>query len=182
MATANHIATNHSPPTTGYPSSIDAPRLLYYIHQNTGLRVAVRTMPSRDTVRIARRKSNRLHLLCSDLPDEEKRDMPGAFGNESARAKTELSAIMSDEKPFYAPDRGTQPPRQPTPGEEVWRLRKDDRVQSCELRNADRAGAGWDVIVRENDELLFSRRCDERGARVVAESFKQDLLRTGRVE
>jgi hypothetical protein len=48
------------------------------------------------------------------------------------------------------------------------------------LRNADRLGAGWGVVVSENDELLFSRRCvDERGARFVADSFRQDLLRTG---
>jgi hypothetical protein len=47
----------------------------------------------------------------------------------------------------------------------------------------DRAGAGWDVVVRENDELLFSRRCaNEHGARFVADSFKQHLLRTGSTE
>jgi len=87
---------------------------------------------------------------------------------------------MSDEKPFYSPDRGPRPSRQPTPGEEVWRLRNGDRVQSCELRNADRDGAGWDVVVRDQDELLFSRRCaNEQGARFVAESFKQDLRRAG---
>jgi hypothetical protein len=35
----------------------------------------------------------------------------------------------------------------------------------------------------ENGELQFSRRCvDERGARYVAESFKQDLRRTGWTE
>jgi hypothetical protein len=87
---------------------------------------------------------------------------------------------MSDELPFYAPNRGPRPPRQPNPGEEVWRLRHGERVQSCELRNAERDGAGWDVQVFENKELLFSRRCvDARGARFVAESFRQDLLRTG---
>ena len=81
---------------------------------------------------------------------------------------------------LYSPDRGPRPPRQPAPGEEVWRLRVGDRVQSCELRNADRDGAGWDVIVRDQEELLFSRRCaNEQGARFVADSFKQDLLRTG---
>jgi hypothetical protein len=53
---------------------------------------------------------------------------------------------MSENKPFYSRDRGPRPPRQPTPGEEVWRLRHGDRVQSCELRNSDRAGAGWDVV------------------------------------
>jgi len=53
-------------------------------------------------------------------------------------------------------------------------------VQSCELRNADQVGAGWDVLVRANDELLFSRRCaNEQAARFVAESIKQHLIRTG---
>jgi hypothetical protein len=31
---------------------------------------------------------------------------------------------------------------------EVWRLRNGNRVQSCELRNAERAGAGWCAIDR----------------------------------
>ena len=33
-------------------------------------------------------------------------------------------------------------PRQPKPGEEVWRLRKAAHVQSCELRNDSNLGAG----------------------------------------
>jgi hypothetical protein len=36
------------------------------------------------------------------------------------------------------------------------------------------------VIVLEDGELLFSRRCvNEKGARFIAESFRQDLLRNG---
>jgi hypothetical protein len=39
---------------------------------------------------------------------------------------------------------------------------------------------GWDVVILEDGEPLFSRRCaDEKGPRYVAESVKQDLLRTG---
>jgi len=39
--------------------------------------------------------------------------------------------------------------------------------------------AGWDVLVLEDGEPLFSRRCvDEQGARYIAESFKQDYIRT----
>jgi hypothetical protein len=50
-------------------------------------------------------------------------------------------------------------------------------VQSCELRDDSKFGAGWDVQVLENGELLFSKRCvDERGARYVAESFKKDFV------
>ena len=71
--------------------------------------------------------------------------------------------------------------RLPKPGEEVWRLRcPDGRVQTCGLRDNTQAGAGWDVMVLQNDEPLFSRRCPDEGhARFVAASVKQDLLRTG---
>jgi len=71
--------------------------------------------------------------------------------------------------------------RMPKPGEEVWRVRHaDGRVQSCELRDNSLVHAGWDVMVLQNDEPLFSRRCPDEGtARFVAASVKQDLLRTG---
>jgi hypothetical protein len=73
-----------------------------------------------------------------------------------------------------------RPARLPQPGEEVWRLTHAGRVQSCELRDNSGVGAGWDVMLLENGEPLFSRRChDEEHARFVAVSTKQDLLRTG---
>ena len=88
---------------------------------------------------------------------------------------------MSDDAPFYSPNRPPPAPRQPKPGEEVWwRLQHDGRVQTCEIRDDSKAGAGWDVMILEDSEPFFSRRCvDEKGARCVAESFRQDLLRTG---
>ena len=50
--------------------------------------------------------------------------------------------------------------RTPRLGEEVWRLRDTTGgVQSCELRHNTQAGAGWDVMLLENGEPLFSRRC-----------------------
>jgi len=56
----------------------------------------------------------------------------------------------------------------------------NDRVLSCELRDDSKSGAGWDVRTLEDGELLSSRRCaDEKGARYVAESFKQDNVRDG---
>jgi hypothetical protein len=88
--------------------------------------------------------------------------------------------MSDDHPPFYSPNRPPPTPRQPKPGEQVWRLAHDGRVQTCELRNDSKAGAGWDVMVLEDGEPPFSRRCvDERGARYVAESFRQDLLRAG---
>jgi hypothetical protein len=64
------------------------------------------------------------------------------------------------------PHRRALPPRQATPGEEAWRLcAPGGRVQSCELRDDSRAGAGWDVMLLENGEPLSSRRCsNEREA------------------
>jgi hypothetical protein len=61
----------------------------------------------------------------------------------------------------------------------IWRLhRPDGRVQSCVLRDDSRADAGWDVMVLQNDEPPFSRRCPDEGhARFVAASTKKDLLR-----
>ena len=74
------------------------------------------------------------------------------------------------------PDRPTALPRQPQPGEEVWRLRDSDtgRVQTCELRDNSGDGAGWEVQILEAGEILVSRRFEnEREARHVAESRAQ---------
>lgn len=76
-------------------------------------------------------------------------------------------------------------PRQPNPGQEVWRMRESHtgRVQLCELRNDAAVGAGWDVMLLEDGEPLFSRRCaNEHEARYVAAAMKKDLLRTGWAE
>jgi hypothetical protein len=83
------------------------------------------------------------------------------------------------------PDRRAPPPRQPKPSEEVWHLRDSDtgRVQSCELRDNSRAGAGWEVQILEGAEILVARRCaDEPEARFIAKAAKKDLLRTGWAE
>ena len=82
------------------------------------------------------------------------------------------------------PDPPAAPARQPKPSEEVWRLRDaTGRVQTCELRDNSRVGAGWDLMLLEAGEPLFSRRCeDELLARRVAEGAKKDLLRTGWTE
>jgi hypothetical protein len=80
------------------------------------------------------------------------------------------------------PNRPAALPRPPKPGEEVWRLRDSDtgRVQTCALRDNSRAGAGWEVMLLESGELLFSRHCEnERIARYIAEAARKDLLRTG---
>jgi len=88
--------------------------------------------------------------------------------------------IMSEEQPFYAPDKRPAPARTAKPGEEVWRLRRDHQVLTCELRDDDRVGAGIDVQLLRDGELLASRRCvNVEGARFVAERQRQHRLRTG---
>ena len=54
-----------------------------------------------------------------------------------------------------------QPPaRQPKPGDVIWRLRDNEtgRVQSCELRNNAAVGAGWEVMLLDEDGELRIRR------------------------
>jgi hypothetical protein len=66
---------------------------------------------------------------------------------------------MRDEDWFKPhPDRPAALPRQPKPGEEVWRLGDSDtgRVQTCELRDNSRAGAGWEVQILEAGEILLA--------------------------
>ena len=60
---------------------------------------------------------------------------------------------------------------------ELWRVRNDGRTISCELRcDAN----GWDVLIRDNGEPVFSRRCaSEDEARLVANGLKEDELKTG---
>ncbi len=64
-------------------------------------------------------------------------------------------------------------------GEEVWRVTKDGHTIACELRNEERLGFGSDVVIRQDDELSFSRCADEAGARSVANALKQDQLKAG---
>ena len=90
---------------------------------------------------------------------------------------------MREEQPFYAPDKRPAPARTPKPGLEVWRLRRGERVMTCELRDDDRAGAGIDLQLLRDGELLASRRCaNVDSARFVAERYRQDHLRTGWTE
>jgi hypothetical protein len=54
------------------------------------------------------------------------------------------------------------------------------RVQTCEIRDNSRAGAGWDLQVLEAGELLFSHRCNtEDHARLLAGYAADDMRRCG---
>ena len=53
----------------------------------------------------------------------------------------------------------------------------------CVLLNDSRAGAGWEVVLKDGDDWVFGRRCpDEAFARFVAHTLKQDHLKTGWIE
>jgi hypothetical protein len=88
---------------------------------------------------------------------------------------------MTD-KPWFAPDH--QPvgiPRARRAGEVVWRLVDNGgHIQSCELHDDTKVGAGWDVLVILDGEPWFPRRCpDAERARYYAEAMRQDNLRGG---
>jgi hypothetical protein len=85
---------------------------------------------------------------------------------------------MNDD--WISPDHRPALPVPRARGEEAWRVTKDGRTISCELRNEERTGAGWDVVIRQDGELSFSRRCaDEALARFVADGLKRDELNAG---
>jgi hypothetical protein len=72
-------------------------------------------------------------------------------------------------------------PREPKPGEEVWRVTNaDGRAQHCELRDCSKSGGGWHVVILEDGELLVSSRWErEDQARRAAGYMGDDLRRTG---
>ena len=63
---------------------------------------------------------------------------------------------------------------------ELWRLRKDGDVTTCELSSDDSVGFVWHLRLVQNGEVLISRRCVTlEEARFVAESLRQDYAGTG---
>ena len=72
--------------------------------------------------------------------------------------------------------------RQPQSGEEVWRVRLPNG-DTCELRDHSRQGAGWELQILANTEILVCRQCaNEQHARTVAKMAKGDYLRQDCVE
>ena len=92
--------------------------------------------------------------------------------------------MANDDQPWYAPNHRAEWPRESTPGLEVWRLRKGDRVLICELRDDEKAGAGVDVQILDRDRWpMFTQRCTSlSGAEFVAMSYRRDYLREGWTE
>ena len=71
---------------------------------------------------------------------------------------------------------------QPARGEALWRVHKDGGVAACELRG-NPAGAGWELVMRIDNEITGTRRYDsERIARYYADALRQEYLRDGWTE
>jgi hypothetical protein len=67
-------------------------------------------------------------------------------------------------------------------GDALWRVHKDGGLASCELRETA-AGAGWELVMRVDDEITGTRRYDsERIARYYADALRHDYLRDGWTE
>jgi hypothetical protein len=60
------------------------------------------------------------------------------------------------------------------------RLAHNGCVASCDLRDDREIGAGFEVIVKYDDEIMIGRRCVSEGeARYYANAFEQDYVRSG---
>lgn len=82
-------------------------------------------------------------------------------------------------EPFYTPNL-RRVSRVPVAGATVWQLQRDHHVARCEIRNDVSAGAGADVQLYEDGELLLTRRSASlEGAQYVSEAFRQDYVRAG---
>jgi hypothetical protein len=81
---------------------------------------------------------------------------------------------------------GWRPTPSPTPrprGEALWRFAHEGRFASCELREDRRDGAGREVRIRQDGELIIGRRChDQAEARYYAIAFRRDYARGGWAE
>lgn len=89
---------------------------------------------------------------------------------------------MSDDPTDYSPFAKPAAKKQPAPRVEIWRLQKQGRIISCVIRDhtADHEG-GWDVLLLDgNGELgLSTFAADEKRARFIAESWRQDYRTAG---
>lgn len=85
---------------------------------------------------------------------------------------------MSDEQPFYAPDRKPAAPREPKPGELLWTLVKGTESRRLELRDHGVIGAELQIYV--NGQFLKGQRYENRAlALLQADAIKDALEASG---
>lgn len=87
---------------------------------------------------------------------------------------------MSDDQPFYVPNRPPAPPRQPRPTEHLWAIRKDGRQYDCEL--LDHGTQGIEVQVLCDLDWFYGHRCESRELAIAeADERRARYLREGGV-
>jgi len=85
---------------------------------------------------------------------------------------------MTDDVPFYAPDRKPTPPRQPQPGEILWTLHQGGHTRQAQLR--DRGEWGVEFQLFANGNMLYGQLCATRGlAEMVATQERRGLAQQG---
>jgi hypothetical protein len=90
---------------------------------------------------------------------------------------------MSDWNPTPPDWRPTPKPTPRARGEEAWRVTRDGHAIRCELRSDEGVGGGWEVVIRQDGDLSFSRRCaNEATARFVGAALLKDHLNSGWTE
>jgi len=83
---------------------------------------------------------------------------------------------MSDDQPFYAPDRKPAPPRQPKPAELLWTLVKGTESRRVELRDHGSIGAELQIYV--NGEFVSGQRYENRALALLQADAIRDALQT----
>ncbi len=91
-----------------------------------------------------------------------------------------MSTAPRDQGALTAGHTPPTPRREPRRGVELRRLMRDSSVLVIEMLDDSAIGAGFEVRLRKDGELIVGRRCESEGlARYVAEAFAQDHLRAG---
>ncbi len=84
---------------------------------------------------------------------------------------------MPDDQPFYAPGRKPSPPRERTPGQVIWTLKRGAERRTCEFRVSP--GYRIECQVFADGEILFGQRFATRDDLVKRQLESADRNRDG---
>ena len=82
-----------------------------------------------------------------------------------------------DDEPFYAPGRKQPQPKPRTPGEEIWTLRNDHTMWSCEFRFQGESYGCQATIFRDSDLVISQRFVLREHAIAWSEEQRGDIER-----
>lgn len=91
---------------------------------------------------------------------------------------------MTDDVPFYAPNRPPRPPRQAKPGEPIWSLTMPTGIRvECELRDHGDYGVEVQIFHTVNErDFFYGRRWPSRAVALEeADERKAEYVRDGGV-